>query len=93
MIGEGGNTIQYNSNITREQAAIVVNKVYEYASNHNKMKRYYTDPNVKNRPWNRVAAGFSNLDKNLFPYQRYYSPNNMIKRIISEKYGNKWIVD
>ena len=59
MIGEGGNTIQYNSNITREQAAIVVNKVYEYASNHNKMKRYYTDPNVKNRPWNRQAAGFS----------------------------------
>lgn len=93
MIGEGGNTIQYNSNITREQAAIVVNKVYEYASNHNKMKRYYTDPNVKNRPWNRVAAGFSYLDKNLFPYQRYYSPNNMIKRIISEKYGNKWIID
>ena len=93
MIGEGGNTIQYNSNITREQAAIVVNKVYEYASNHNKMKRYYTDPNVKNIPWYRAPAGFAQLDKNLFPYQRYYSPNNMVKGIIFKKYGNEWIAD
>lgn len=73
MIGEGGNTIQYNSNITREQAALILNKVYEFTKDHSRMNRYRNvnlTPRERALPWYKaLVASFSQLDENLFPYK------------------------
>ena len=92
MVGEGGNTILYNSNITREQVALIINKIYEYSSDHSKMRRYNDiNFNYENIPWYRTSVGFNQLDKNIFPYHCFLNPNNMISEIIYCKYRNNWI--